>query len=325
MAISNCMRTVSPFKKRKWSTCGSAIFHQRTFHVTSPSRILDESFAITHSILTSFHTATGTPWVSTLPLAALIVRSFIIGPLSIYSQIIGQRRMALQPLQHAWVHLVRRKIFEKYAALGPIECNKLSKTEIAIKVAEIHERHGTQVWKGLVPYLQIPVFLIIIETLRKMCGTHAGLLGLLARSSTVPDDKVESITSDQIEHVSIPVEQSFTIEGALWFPNLLVPDPMFVLPFILSGSLLANIFYHSRQAKSSNIWQRRINNTFKIMALAIGPLTLQVPSAMLVYWISSSAFALGHSMFLHKLIPRRSPVSPCKPQQERQMIGINES
>lgn len=316
------MGTASPFKTRKWGTIGRPILHQRTFHITSPNRILNESFAITHSLLTSIHTATGLPWVATLPLAGFIVRSFIIGPLSIYSQIVGQRRVALQPLQHAWVHLLRRKTFEKYAALGPAECNKLSKKEVAIKFTELNKRHGTQLWKSLVPYLQIPVFLVMIETLRKMCGTNAGLLGLLTRSSTKPDDVDESVISDQIEHVSIPVEQSFSIEGALWFPNLLVPDPMFILPFILSGSLLTNIFYHSRQAKTTNKWQRRINNSFKIMALAIGPLTLQVPSAMLVYWISSSAIALGHSIVLHWYIPRGSPVSPCKPQEERQMIGI---
>lgn len=288
--------------------------HRRTFHVTSPTRILNESFAITHSFLTGLHTFTGLPWAATLPLAGFIVRSFMIAPLSYYSEIIRLRRRALQPLQYAWLHFFRRKTLEDHAALGPAKCNRLSNKLFSAKKAELNKRHGTQLWKGFVPYFQIPIFLVIIETLRKMCGTEAGVLGLLVKSFS---GSGETATPEDSDHVFVPTEQSFAMEGALWFPNLLVPDPISILPFALSGSLLANVFYHMRQAKSSNIWQRMINNILITMAFAIGPLTLQVPSAMLIYWISSSTIALGHSIALNWYIPRPPQILPCKPRENK--------
>lgn len=153
-----------------------------------------------------------------------------------------------------------------------------------------------------------------------MCGTEAGLLGLLVKSFSKSGQR---ITPEDLDQVLVPIEQSFAMEGALWFPNLLLPDPISVLPFVLSGSLLANIFYHMRQAKSSNIWQRMINNTLITMAFAIGPLTLQVPSAMLIYWISSSSIALGHSIALNWYIPRPPQILPCKPRGNRQVLGTD--
>ena len=320
MAVNSLKRSAFPHKTQGWSIVGRSVIHQRTFHVTSSRRILNESFEVTHSLLTGLHTATGLPWVVTLPLAGFIVRSILIGPLSIYSQIIGQRRKALLPLHHAWIHLFRRKIVGKHAILGPVECNRLSKKESAIKFAELNKRHGTQYWKILVPYLQLPVFLVIIETIRKMCGTHSGLLGLLTRSSTESTDHYSSAPVDQIEPIAILVEQSLAMEGALWFPNLLLPDPMLILPFVLSGSLFVNIFYHT--SSSNHPWQRRINYTIKIMALAIGPLTLQVPSAMLVYWISSSMIGLGQSIIIQWYIPQVPTISPCKPREQREMLGV---
>lgn len=149
MAAFRFTRKVHPCRTR--IVC-KPLSHRRTFHVTSPTRIWNESFAITHSFITGLHTFTGLPWAATLPLAGFVVRSFMIAPLSYYSEIIGRRRMALQPLQYAWLHFIRRRTLEDHASLGPAKCNRLSIKLFSAKKAELNKRHGTQLWKSFVPY-----------------------------------------------------------------------------------------------------------------------------------------------------------------------------
>lgn len=322
MALSSRPRTVYLAKLQQSLISYTSVTHRRPFHVTSPNLLLNETFAATHSLFQNLHTVTGLPWVVTLPVTGFIIRFFVIGPISTYSHIIGQRRTALQPLKNAWLQTIRRKTVEEHSKLGPSECNRIVSKTFAAKTSEIDSRHGTQIWKGFLPYIQIPVFLTMIETLRKMCDTNPGLLGLLIRSTGNAENGDPSNPEEQIDHSKVLLEPSLANEGALWFPDLLVPDPLLILPFILSGSLLANIFYHSRQVQSKNKWQRRINNSLKILALAIGPLTLQVPSAMIVYWISTSAFALGYSVILQRRIPLVPVVTPCKPPEQQQKLGV---
>ncbi|KAI9852864.1 MAG: hypothetical protein M1838_004423 [Thelocarpon superellum] len=156
-----------------------------------------------------------------------------------------------------------------------------------------------------------------------MCGTHDGLLTLIARPFTTPTTIGEE--SDRVSTLealrnlrSVPIEEALATEGALWFPNLLVPDPQLILPFVLSGTLLANIILASSSRRNSDTapssFQRRVSNALKILALAIGPATLNLPAAMLVYWTSSSLFSVAQNSLLDRAMPLQPPVKPCKPR-----------
>ncbi|KAI9697060.1 MAG: hypothetical protein M1836_005021 [Candelina mexicana] len=115
----------------------------------------------------------------------------------------------------------------------------------------------------------------------------------------------------------IPVESTFATEGAFWFPDLLVPDPHLLLPFILSGTMFTNIWLNTRlqnDGTEPSVFKRRLTNSLKFVALIIGPATLQMPSAMLVYWISSSSFAMLQNLLLDWIVPLDKPVKPCKPK-----------
>lgn len=160
-------------------------------------------------------------------------------------------------------------------------------------------------WKNNLSFLQFPVWLTAVEAVRKMCGKEVGLLGLMFGTAGETKEIQEAMRANGME-------LSLANEGALWFPDLLVPDPMLVLPFMLSGMMFLNLANTS--AKNPSVAQRRLMNTLKIVALAIGPLTLHIPSAMLVYWISSSSFALGQALILERLMPVKPPVTPCKPR-----------
>lgn len=295
----------------------------RSFHHTPTRRFIEPAILETHNLLELVHTSTGLPWIASLPLGALIIRTVFTTPLSVYSQRVLQRQSALGPLVQAWQHQIRRQVLAEAGTLGPVECEKRVKKAVREKSRELYKRWGCQRWKLYLPVAQAPVFLVAIETIRRMCGTQEGLLGLALKQFRsgggvvvdTPRDAALGSLKEMDGHV-VGLEESFAQEGGLWFQNLLEPDPLLLLPFILSGTLLASISVKTwrRSGRASqSVLQRRFTNALKIVAILIVPATLQVPSAMLVYWISSAAFAFAQSVLLDRIMPLRFPLtSPFK-------------
>ena len=310
------------------SRTSNPIFYQkaqrssrRAFHATSQPRFLDTCFEQTYTILNGLHTLTGLPWAVTLPLAGVSVRILLVGPFSIISNNVARRRLASQPLRYAWSHHLKNEIFAKYALSGPKVCQRALSLALMQKTKEINKRTSSQRWKEFIPWAQVPVFLLVIETIRKMSGVHDGLLGLLSKAFTSPKTADNSPELELIQGSAVPMVPSLAEEGALWFPNLLIPDPLSVLPFLLSGTILVNIFLQRRQAHEPSKWGRRYLNAITALGFMVGPLTLQLPAAMHVYWLSSSTFAIGQTLFLQIYRPRLRPVKPCVQRHERAMLG----
>ncbi|KAI4104112.1 MAG: hypothetical protein LQ339_003965 [Xanthoria mediterranea] len=336
---------------------------RRFFHVTSKTRFIDTCLSETHTLITGLHSVTGLPWAATLPLTALLIRFGLIAPLSTYAHSVAQRRQKNYPVLNAWRQVYQKKIMEneekEKEKKGPKEAHRLLSKMVMKKSNEIYARTGTQRWKAFIPYLQFPIWLTAIETIRRMSGAQQGLVGLLQQSGQKfvtwgePDDPLfdhietksmpsgeqgfeeenleisppdtNSMTSEGLEPPVVPIEPSFATEGALWFPDLLLPDPHLTLPFILSITLLANISHVEWIARQSGTrptaFRRRLGNAFKIVAFAVGPLTLSMPSAIHVYWISSSVFALGYNALMHWYSPLVAGVKPCKERRfERSFV-----
>lgn len=295
---------------------------RRHFHATQQPQLqwLDVCYHQTYTVLTGLHGLTGLSWVWTLPLTALLIRGLIFVPLGIYTHKNRERIIAVQPLSYAWHHVLQRRVSREYAALGPNQCTKILNAEMKLKATELRLQMGARSWKSFLPWLQLPVWLTVVETLRKMSGTHEGLLRLVTKNFKTPVEQDRETTLEALGAPSIvPVEQSFSTEGALWFTDLLVPDPQLILPFLLSGTLFVNIYYQTNFIHAKGItqtkWNRRLTNSLKLVALAVGPLTLQVPSAMLVYWISSSALANAQNVILDRSLRTAPRITPCKPRQ----------
>ena len=279
-----------------------------------------------HSLLDGLHAATGLPWIVTIPLAAFVIRGVVVTPLMIYSRRVAQRRLDLQPLLLAWVHRFRHQSFEQFKGqmLLPAQLEKGFKQAMKMKERELYKRWRCQTWRSLPAFGQLPVFLAVIGALRCMCGQSGGLFGLLARRDPLPDDAPRDevlVRLKEINESPVGLEESLAHEGGLWFPDLLAPDPGLVLPFVLSGVIFGNIWLGSRRESTGappSAFYRRLSNGLKLSALLIGPLTLQVPSAVLVYWISSSAFAAGQNVLLDRFMPMKPAVPlPKRPRTGR--------
>ncbi|KAI9831448.1 MAG: hypothetical protein M1819_005047 [Sarea resinae] len=189
------------------------------------------------------------------------------------------------------------------------------------KRSEIFRRWDVQVWKSfLVTSGQIPIFLLMIETLRRMSGFGTGILGMISHpfdSSLYGQADRSTVLEELSQSATVPIEQSFSTGGILSFENLLLPDTALALPFVLSASVLANLYlaqWNIRGERSTMM--RRIDKITKMVALALGPLTLHFPSALVIYLISNSVYSGVQQMVFQKAMPIPTIPEPCKPKSK---------
>lgn len=318
-------------------------------------------------LITGVHEVTATPWFISLPLVAVLVSAIIRVPLTLYTNSVQRRKAKLGPLiqaQYAQIGLgLRRKAVPNVMERVTKAVKKRSKKMFtAFAVNE-----SRSLWGGLI---SLPVFLSNLEVIRTMCGGPRGLLGSLlygwqgrdaaattssntaAAGATAPpttpitslepsaaeipsptniSELASSATSPEVLN-PLTLEPSFATGGALWFPDLLVPDPYHILPFTVSGLLLLHIVPETEAelrslfgmkppaGSRSNIvisggrsrGSLALRRALIVMALAIGPVTMDMPVALHLYWASSVGCSLVVTKGVRRLLPiRRVPVKPC--------------
>jgi mitochondrial inner membrane protein COX18 len=292
----------------------------RSFHASpKPQSVV----VIAHDALTTLHSFTGLPWAYTIPLFALTLRTALILPLSIYQRRANQRQASLVPIIQSWRHVLQHETMREVGHLGPVVAQNTLIRKLRKKRIEIYRRWGCGLWKNYLGLTQLPVFLVTMEALRAMAGAQQGWWGMITGYGSVGAD-TEPLTAEGLTGAAlIPMESSFATEGALWFPNLLAADPQLVLPFMLSGAILLNLFGHKPVALGP--WRTRLQRSMGIVALAVGPIMIHVPSALVLYWVSSSILAYGQSLLLEGLMPIKKPVMPCKPKRPmKSSSGLHE-
>ena len=86
----------------------------------------------------------------------------------------------------------------------------------------------------------------------------------------------------------------WAVGGSWWFTNLCAPDPLLILPAANAALLLCNMFFSLREDGSP------INTIIKdcllFLPLAALPLTVNLPAAVNVFWITSSAFTAAQAL-----------------------------
>ena len=309
---------------------------RRSFHASSHRRlnVVEPIISGASSYLTALHL--WLPWYAVLPLGAATVR-FVLMPITLWSRELQRKQLSLFPLIHAWRHAMRRRIMRS-ATAGRMSPTVVQRTEMKLvrqKRKELYKQFGCQAWKNYLPVLpQFGLFLVMIESIRGLVGAKEGILRMAFGNDAAwlkaPEglsqagEKLEQAVVGLVD--KIPLDPSLTTEGMLWFTDLTAPDPQLLLPFILSATIFANMIpkrsFNLTRAPSASppgpkvelpLAQRVLRRLMMAFALAIGPLTLGMPSGLLLYWISSSSLGLLQSLGLDLLRPLPKSVSPCKP------------
>ncbi|OTA53715.1 hypothetical protein K449DRAFT_469851 [Hypoxylon sp. EC38] len=121
------------------------------------------------------------------------------------------------------------------------------------------------------------------------------------QSSTV-DPSAASIVAEHTRHLPDP---SIAVEGCLWFPDLSAADPYHILPLALSVVMVANLLPKTRAGLQQLVGlksndestietpttqrQLRLRRGLIFLGSMIGPITADLPAALHLYWLSSSA------------------------------------
>ncbi|RKU46970.1 hypothetical protein DL546_006712 [Coniochaeta pulveracea] len=324
--------------------------NQRNFSV-APA--IDVAVSGIQSAITNLHVITYTPWYITIPLVALGVNALKL-PLYSWSRGLLQKQQDVTPLIMAWRERHSVETAPQIKTLGSAGWQALHRRKTEETRRRLYRALGLQTWKHYVSSLAIfPIWLGVIEALRRMSGGPSGILGLIqqawsgekavdvATSAAVakapdaeppvgsetamlesPDVVSAGAAAPAADTVAVPdalgFDPSLSTGGCLWFPDLTVADPFHVLPVMLSTVLLVNLLPGSMAqfkqlfnmtptpAQQVSPWPFRLRRALVMLALAVGPLTMNLPAAIHLYWISSTSI----SMALTKVVDQLKPIRP---------------
>ncbi|KAM3842432.1 mitochondrial inner membrane protein OXA1L [Diretmus argenteus] len=135
------------------------------------------------------------------------------------------------------------------------------------------KKHDVNPLRGfLIPMVQAPVFISFFIALRKM------------------------------SYLPVPSMQT---GGALWFPDLTAADPYYILPLAVTTTMFF-ILELGAESGVDNPNLRMMKTVFRVMPFVILPLTINFPTAVFTYWLTSNCFSLGQVALLkHPLIRQK--------------------
>jgi inner membrane protein COX18 len=139
-----------------------------------------------------------------------------------------------------------------------------------------------------------------------------------------------AVTEVQEVLASSGADPSMATGGCLWFPDLMVADPYHILPFALSAVLVLNLLpkteigarnFFGMAPKPGTVvmqskWRLRVQRGLLMVAMAVGPLTMDLPAALHLYWISSSVLTQISSAIVARLMPLPTAVPPAEKAEQ---------
>lgn len=295
--------------------------HFQRFHATPARRfdgstVVDAAIKVPHTMLEALH-FTGLPWFAVIPLGAIVIRGLFIYPfISLPARNAQQRRLDIVPFLQAWSVQQANHIRRFHPDQSPLWRMREARKRLDAKRRELQGTYRCGFFRRGLSFWQLPIWLTFAECIRRMAGARAGLLQSLSDwlfpryGSLSEADQVSAVA----EFRKALIEPSLCTEGALWFPNLAAADPTFALPCMVSAVTFLNIYLSSGRAKGAaqSPAQAVLRRILLVGALAIAPLTLQVPSAVMLYWLSSSTCAMAANAWLDRVHPLKAPPKACK-------------
>ncbi|KAJ5647669.1 hypothetical protein N7490_004041 [Penicillium lividum] len=278
----------------------ATLSHVRHFHPTKPAPslinvALDASTGLIHGV----HNVTHLPWVASIPLTAVLVRTAIGFPLQFFTRIHARRERDIAP------------------GFGP-----RSHEKVHAWTAQTRKQWGVNSWYKFLTFAQLPVWISLMESIRGMCGSTNGLVPwLLSLIEPTQEGAAEAVKS-----LHLTVEPTLANEGALWFPDLLAGDPTGALPALLTASILLNVNLGWKQVsmlEMSDMPKLQMYQSFlftgmrvfiQVLAVNVGLSGWyhEMPTALMIYWITSTNVATIQTWVLDKFLFSRPPIPAYK-------------
>ncbi|KAF5889047.1 mitochondrial inner membrane protein COX18 [Clarias magur] len=252
-------------------------------HVSSSGSGWYESVAdsapvhFTEQLLISSQQMTALPWWAGIVCTTLALRTVVTLPLAVYQAVIIAKIEALQKEIAELAQRLRYEVSVRAKEKGWSEkmCRFKFKKNLRRIVSELYVRDNCHPFKAsLLIWVQLPMWVSVSLALRNIStglGHGPSVVGL---------------------------QQELAAGGALWFPDLTLPDSTWIIPVSLGLVNLLITEIHALGKLEQSTFQKYATNFIRGISLVMIPLAATVPSSMALYWLSSSCIGLGHNLLL---------------------------
>lgn len=87
--------------------------------------------------------------------------------------------------------------------------------------------------------------------------------------------------------------------GMFWFPDLTVPDPLYILPIASAGTFLLLIEMGKDQMMAQNAAQGQLMvNVFRVLSIGMLPVCVSFEASMLCYWTANNMMTIAQTGIL---------------------------
>jgi YidC/Oxa1 family membrane protein insertase len=132
------------------------------------------------------------------------------------------------------------------------------------EMMKLYRERGANPLGGCLPiFVQLPIFLVLYYTIREF-------------------DKLES----------------FRTGGLLWFQDLTVYDPLYLLPVIYIATMMVS---QEIAMKNTAPEQKRI---MRFLPLVFGIVLLRFPAGLFVYWVTSNLISIVQNLLIYRNAPK---------------------
>lgn len=271
--------------------------------------MLDALLYLPHEAMNMLHGSI--PWYAVLPITAFTLRAALVTTAGSWARALMARYIGLHPLRQALAFQKRHEVLKRGDFRTPQEAMLVLKKEIQAETDKLDKRWNVTL-AGQVSWTlaQIPIFFAMAEVIRQKCSARDGLLGMA--SHAFRSDEAKAAAADAAVPSSVWFEPSLATEGILWFPDLLIPDPTGVLPFIASGLMFTNIYMSKNTVQSDARWPGLLRKTLLGVSLLVGPLCQDLPAALMLYWASSTSSVMIWNAWLDWRYPTPDGFTACK-------------
>ncbi|XP_076842752.1 cytochrome c oxidase assembly protein COX18, mitochondrial [Brachyhypopomus gauderio] len=272
-------RPVASRPRPLWSTLSPEVQSCRALSSARPGwyeSVADSApVHLTEQFLVSAQQVTGLPWWACIACTTLALRSTFTLPLAVYQSVIIAK---VEALQKEIAEIAKQLSYEisvraKEKRWSEQTCRYQFKKNLRRIVSELYVRDNCHPFKASVlVWVQLPMWVGVSFALRNL--------------------------SVGLEHVPGGVKEQLAAGGALWFPDLTLPDSTWIIPVSLGlVNLLITEIFALRQLEPSK-FQKYMTNFVRGLSVVMVPLAATVPSAMAWYWLCSSCVGLGHNLLL---------------------------
>uniref|UniRef100_A0A8C5LND9 Cytochrome c oxidase assembly factor COX18 n=1 Tax=Leptobrachium leishanense TaxID=445787 RepID=A0A8C5LND9_9ANUR len=238
---------------------------------------------LAENVLITLQEASGLPWWANIICTTIALRTAVTLPLSVYQMHIFAKVENLQPEIEQLAQRLRYEVsvYGKQKGWNDKTAKFYFRKNLKRIISELYVRDNCHPVKAsLLIWIQIPMWIFVSVALRNISFATASGTG-------------EAL------------QRQLSNGGALWFPDLTIPDSTWILPVSLGiTNLLILEIFALRKIKRSK-FQKVLTNVMRVVCVFMVPIAASVPSSLALYWFSSSCVGLAQNLILRSPAFRR--------------------